>query len=297
MQNYSHNSTWLLWIFREKFQILRLFPKRARRSPEIVLNIPREMRQGGEVETVGNIGEREATVFEQMREFHGGIAVDPVVGRLTTHALADFREVLGRDAELASVPRHVAVLEVVAAFQHGHKAIHHRRGLSRNVRLAVDARVEFEEVDKKRLKHGNHLVAVKILVRMPHATEHLLKVALAQPLFLLVEVHDGVDVERHAAAGAVVGMRGADVDEVEVHIDDAHTEIRRRFQARHLPVGHHNHAVALAEMQLTAPVPYLALALRAVGMGDVVHHPCLRNAVEVVVDDDISLVEFHGAKL
>ena len=132
---------------------------------------------------------------------------------------------------------------------------------------------------------------------MPHAAEHLLEVALAQPLFLLVEMHDGVDVERHAAAGAVVGMRGTDVDEVEVHIDDAHAEVRRRIQARHLPVGHHNHTVALAEMQLAAPVPHLTLARQAVGMGDVVFHPRLRNAVDVVVDDNISLVKFHSAKI
>ena len=34
----------------------------------------------------------------------------------------------------------------------------------------------------------------------------------------------------------------------------------------------------------------LALARQAVGMGEVVFHSCLRNAVEVVVDDEISLV-------
>jgi hypothetical protein len=32
-------------------------------------------------------------------------------------------------------------------------------------------------------------------------------------------------------------------------------------------------------------------------MGDVVFHSRLRDAVEVVVDDDISLIEFHGANL
>ena len=32
-------------------------------------------------------------------------------------------------------------------------------------------------------------------------------------------------------------------------------------------------------------------------MGDVVFHSRLRDAVEVVVDDDISLIKFHGAKL
>ena len=34
----------------------------------------------------------------------------------------------------------------------------------------------------------------------------------------------------------------------------------------------------------------LSLAHQAVGMGDVVFHSRLRNAVEVVVDDEISLV-------
>ena len=33
----------------------------------------------------------------------------------------------------------------------------------------------------------------------------------------------------------------------------------------------------------------LSLAHQAVGMGEVVFHSCLRNAVEVVVDDEISL--------
>ena len=97
------------------------------------------MRQGGETEAVGDVGEREATVFEQMRELHGSVAVDPVVGRLTAHALADFREVLGRDAQLAGVPRHIAVLAVVATLQHGYETVHHRRSLPRKVSLAVDA--------------------------------------------------------------------------------------------------------------------------------------------------------------
>ena len=110
-------------------------------------------------------------------------------------------------------------------------------------------------------------------------------------------MHDGVDVERHAAPCAVVGMCGADVDEVEIHIDDAHTKVRRGFHSRHLPIGHHNHAVALPEVKLAAAVTNLALARRAVGMGDIAFHTRLRDAIETVVDDDISLVEFHGAKL
>ena len=50
------------------------------------------MAEGGEVEAVGDVGECEATVFEQVREFHGGVAVDPVVGRLAADALTDFRD-------------------------------------------------------------------------------------------------------------------------------------------------------------------------------------------------------------
>ena len=55
-------------------------PERTRRSPEIVLDVAREVAEGGEVEAVGDVGEREAPVFEQVREFHGGVAVNPVVG-------------------------------------------------------------------------------------------------------------------------------------------------------------------------------------------------------------------------
>jgi hypothetical protein len=32
-------------------------------------------------------------------------------------------------------------------------------------------------------------------------------------------------------------------------------------------------------------------------MGDIAFHTRLRDAIETIVDDDISLVEFHGAKL
>ena len=55
-------------------------PERTRRSPEIVLDVAREVAEGGEVEAVGDVGECEAPVFEQVREFHSGVAVDPVVG-------------------------------------------------------------------------------------------------------------------------------------------------------------------------------------------------------------------------
>ena len=55
-------------------------PKRTRRSPEIVLDVAREVAEGSEVEAVGDVGEREAPVFEQVREFHSGVTVDPVVG-------------------------------------------------------------------------------------------------------------------------------------------------------------------------------------------------------------------------
>ena len=272
-------------------------PERTRRSPEIVLDVAREVAEGGEVEAVGDVGEREALVFEQVREFHGGVTVDPVVGRLAADALTDFREVLGRDAQLAGVPCHIAMLAVIAALQHCHEAVHHRCSLCRQIRLAVDARVELEEVNEEHLKHGNHLVAVKILVRMPHATEHLLEVVFAKLLLLLVEMHDGVDVERHSASCAVVGMCGADVDEVKIHIDDIHTKVHGWLHSCHLPIGYHNHAVALPEVKLAAAVPHLALARRAEGMGDIAFHTRLRDAIETIVDDDISLVEFHDAKL
>ena len=65
-------------------------PERTRRSPEIVLDVAREVAEGSEVEAVGDVGEFEATVFEQVREFHGGVAVDPIVGRLAADALTDF---------------------------------------------------------------------------------------------------------------------------------------------------------------------------------------------------------------
>ncbi len=39
-------------------------PERTRRSPEIVLDVAREVAEGGEVEAVGDVGEREAAVFE-----------------------------------------------------------------------------------------------------------------------------------------------------------------------------------------------------------------------------------------
>ena len=43
---------------------VRSLPERTWRSPEIVLDVAREVAEGGEVEAVGDVGEREAPVFE-----------------------------------------------------------------------------------------------------------------------------------------------------------------------------------------------------------------------------------------
>ena len=43
---------------------IRSLPERTRRSPEIVLDVAREVAEGGKVEAVGDVGERETAVFE-----------------------------------------------------------------------------------------------------------------------------------------------------------------------------------------------------------------------------------------
>ena len=58
---------------------------------QIVLNEAREVALRREIEHIGDVGQREALVLQQMHEFYGCEAVDPRVGRVTAHLLADLR--------------------------------------------------------------------------------------------------------------------------------------------------------------------------------------------------------------
>ena len=66
--------------------------------------------------------------------------------------------------------------------------------------------------------------------------------------------------------------------------------------AREVAEGGKVEAIGDVGERETAAVTNLALARRAVGMSDIAFHTRFRDAIETVVDDDISLVEFHGAK-
>ena len=67
--------------------------------------------------------------------------------------------------------------------------------------------------------------------------------------------------------------------------------------AREVAEGGEVEAVGDVGEREAAAVTNLALARRAVGMGDIAFHSRLRDAIETIVDDDISFVEFHDAKL
>ena len=66
--------------------------------------------------------------------------------------------------------------------------------------------------------------------------------------------------------------------------------------AREVAEGGEVEAVGDVGEREAAAVTNLALARRAVGMGDIAFHTRLRDAIETIVDDDISFVEFHDAK-
>ena len=66
--------------------------------------------------------------------------------------------------------------------------------------------------------------------------------------------------------------------------------------AREVAEGGKVEAIGDVGEREAATVPHLALARRAIGMGDIAFHTRLRDTIETIVDDDISLVEFHGAK-
>ena len=148
-----------------------------------------------EVEHVGDIGQREALVFQQMHQFDGGIAVDPRVGRETAHLLADFREVLRRDAEFVGIITHFAVLAIVATLQHPDEAVHHLSHLCRDVSITLDAGMTLKEIDEQLLQGRHHFVAVEESVRMLHTIEDILETTTANLAFGFRQPHDRIDVE------------------------------------------------------------------------------------------------------
>ena len=96
MQNYKETEKELLHLFRFVFHIFpfRMFLATLRAEcagflSQIVLNEAREVALRREIEHIGDVGQREALVLQQMHEFDGCVAVDPRVGREAAHLLAN----------------------------------------------------------------------------------------------------------------------------------------------------------------------------------------------------------------
>ena len=109
------------------------------------------MALGREIVHVGDIGQRQALVLQQMHQFDGCVTVNPRVGRETAHLLADLREILRRDAEFVGIVAHLAVLAIVATLQHPDEVVHHLSHLCRDVSITLDSGMTLVEVDEQLL--------------------------------------------------------------------------------------------------------------------------------------------------
>ena len=114
--------------------------------------------------------------------------------------------------------------------------------------------MKFIEVAKHHLRGGHHGIALKTLVRVADATDDLVEVVFTEPLVALVEVHHGIDEQRHAAHDAIARMRCACLHEARLNEDDLCAEVFCRPKFRHQMVGDDNHAVALLHPDLLSAV-------------------------------------------
>ena len=95
-------------LFRESF------PEIHRVRAQVFLHEAGEIRQGGEVELVGDVGQGETFVVKQTADFQCGVSRNPVVGGEAAYLLRHFGEVFRRDAELVGIVADFAVCVEIA---------------------------------------------------------------------------------------------------------------------------------------------------------------------------------------
>ena len=79
------------------------FPEIHRVRAQVFLHEAGEIRQGGEVELVGDVGQGETFVAEQAADFQCGIARNPIVGREAAYLFCHFGEVFRGDKEFVGI--------------------------------------------------------------------------------------------------------------------------------------------------------------------------------------------------
>ena len=169
-------------------------PKLRRRNAGGILEIFAQEALAGKVHVVGNLLHRVRRVAQERLEFHQHETRNPIAGGAAAHVLHHLREVLGRDADLLAVPRHVALAAEVIRKQ-AHKAVENNVGtvfaLFCNIgqaRAEQVADIEIESPVEREDKVAQETVPVTVRQAFNQNA-----VAIEQPFLLrLVEVKHGL---------------------------------------------------------------------------------------------------------
>ena len=272
------------------------FPEIHRVRAQVFLHEAGEIRQGGEVELVGDVGQGKTFVAEQTANFQCGVTRNPVVGGEAAHLLRHFGEVFRRDAELVGIVADFAVGIEVATLQQSEKAVHDLGGLRRDLVVAVEFNVEVEEVDNHALDGVDHRLAVEVVVREGQPLLDVVEVERAHLLLLGGEPHDGVVEQGQMPLHAVVALRRTHLDELLRDIDGIDFKILALHDAsRHIAAGE-NQAVVRLEAKCLVVELKIAMPLATIGVAQVARKPLVAEVDQSVFDDNV-WADVHSGKI
>ena len=209
----------------------------------MLLAVAAEVAQRVEVHLVGYLGERQALVVEFLCQYRHRGAVDETAHAVARDALDGGREVLGRHMQPLGKVAHLALGAADAGVEQRQELLD---DVGRAVAVGlggVALGVGFEDVVHHRQAEAPHQLAVEELLAVLHAVAQAVEVVEDVGRLGVGEFDDGVLVERHRAADAVVVRRQLTLQELVVGGEPLHLQPRCRRQILGAVGVRHHHQV------------------------------------------------------
>lgn len=190
-----------------------LFSEIGWRYAQMFLHKAAEVGGRGEFEKVGDFSKRHFARFQQPAYVDDDKARNPVIGCSAAYALAHLREIFRRYAQFVGIIAHLAVLYIIAVFEHLHEAGNDVGVLKRDVGQSVLRGVDVEEVEKHHLRGTYQYVFLKGILGVQQPLFYLYKVLtqLFEPP--PVHLHDRISIESQRAFDSIVAAGAYKVPE------------------------------------------------------------------------------------
>ena len=222
-----------------------------------------EIAQRGEVHAVGDLRERQALVIEIFFQDGHCVAVDEAADAVAGDTLDGGGEVLRRHVQPFGIVAHLALGAADAGGEQVHKL---SDDVGRAVGVGVSGfalRVRLEDVVHHRQAEASHQFAIEQQLAVFHAVAEAVEVLQQDFRLTVIDLDDGVLVERDAASDAVVVRRQLALQELVVGGEPLHLHSGGGGQVLRPSGVRHHHEVVFYDMVAPLVEHEAAFARRA----------------------------------